>query len=374
MALKAHYRECNVAYYLPTYPLIEDIAFERFPELCERKGWAYKLRKSNSPQIEFPGAGKLIFRTMENPERIVGYEVAHSIVDELDTLAVDKARRVWSKIIARNRQKCGMRNTVGVVTTPEGFRFVYDRWVKNGKPGYALFKARTIDNAANLPENYISDMQDTYSAAELAAYLEGEFVNLTAGSVYAEFDRKLNASTEQIKPKETLHIGMDFNVTNMAAVVHVLRGDDPHAVAELTGVFDTPSMIKILKERFAEHSIMVYPDASGDSRKSVNASASDISLLSAARFRVCANSTNPRVKDRVLSVNAMIHRGGKRRYHINIQACPQLVESFEKQAYDKNGEPDKTAGFDHILDAAGYFLVYRYPIVRRVMTASALKI
>jgi hypothetical protein len=39
------------------------------------------------------------------------------------------------------------------------------------------------------------------------------------------------------------------------------------------------------------------------------------------------------------------------------------VESLEKQAYDKNGEPDKKGGFDHIVDAAGYFIAYRYPLV-----------
>ena len=47
MALKAHFRECSVAYYLPTFPLVEDIAFQRFPELCERKGWAEEARAYN---------------------------------------------------------------------------------------------------------------------------------------------------------------------------------------------------------------------------------------------------------------------------------------------------------------------------------------
>ena len=34
----------------------------------------------------------------------------------------------------------------------------------------------------------------------------------------------------------------------------------------------------------------------------------------------------------------------------------------EKQSYDANGEPDKKSGFDHVIDSAGYFIVYRYPI------------
>ena len=375
MALKAHFREQSVAYYLPTFPLVEDIAFQRFPELCERKGWAYQLRKGSSPFIEFPGAGRIVFRTMENPERIVGYEVAHSILDELDTLPIEKARHVWNKVIARNRQKCAMPNSVAVATTPEGFRFVHERWVKNRAPGYVLFRAKTMDNAEHLPAEYITNLQNTYTSQLLAAYLDGEFVNLTAGSVYPEFDRVLNASTETIRDKETLHVGMDFNVSHGAAVIHVLRGDDPHAVAELTEVFDTPAMVRLLTERFKSrgHSLIIYPDASGKNRKSQDASESDIALLRQAGFSISANPANPAVKDRVLSVNAMLNKDGRRRYRVNPETCPHLVEALEKQAYDKFGEPDKKSGMDHVLDAAGYVIVYRYPIARRTAIVTQLR-
>lgn len=366
MALKSHFRQQDVAYYLPTYPLVEDIAFRRFPDLCDRKGWAYRLNKQ-SAYIEFPGAGRIIFRTMEQPHRIVGYEVAHSVLDELDTLPIEKARDVWNKVIARNRQKLpgGFPNTVAVATTPEGFRFVHERWVQNKAPGYVLFRARTMDNAANLPDGYIDNLRATYPSQLLSAYLDGEFVNLTAGSVYAEFDRKLNASAETIRENETLHVGMDFNVNHGAAAIHVLRGDEPHAVAEYTDVFDTPAMIALIKRDYPNHKVMIYPDASGASRKSNNASESDLSLLRVARFTVCANNRNPAVRDRILSMNKMIHNSGARRYRVNPQTCPQLVESLEKQAYTKHGEPDKSSGLDHIVDAAGYFISYKYPIVQR---------
>ena len=363
MALKGACKDCDVAYYLPTYPLVEDIAFKRFPELCERKGWKYRINRQSS-YIEFEGAGRIIFRTMENPQRIVGYEVAHSLLDELDTLPIDKAREVWNKVIARNRQKCAMRNTVAVATTPEGFRFVYDRWVKNSKDGYKIFKARTMDNADNLPDGYIENLQNTYSTNLLAAYLDGEFVNLTAGSVYAEFDRLLNQSNETIISGEPLHIGLDFNVMKMAAVIHVLRGDNPHAVSELTGIFDTPAMINAIKAKFSGHKIFIYPDASGSNRKSQNASESDIALLKQAGFNIMVNPANPAVKDRVLAMNKLIR---ERRYLVNPETCPELVESLERQAYDKNGDPDKSAGFDHVLDATGYCIAYRYPIRARTI-------
>lgn len=364
--LKLQYPRQNVAYYLPTYDLVRTIGFPRFSEILEDHGIPYKTNKADNI-IEFGGFGTLIFRTMDTPERIIGYEVADSIVDELDTLPMEKARDVWNKIISRNRQKKpdGGLNTVGVATTPEGFRFVYDRWVKNRAPGYRIIKASTRSNRANLPAGYIQSLESSYPPNLLQAYLDGEFVNLTSGSVYPNFSRTENACDTTILPSEPLHIGMDFNVLHGAAVVFVLRNGNPHAVDELTELYDTPGMIKAITDKFSGHQIFAYPDASGSNRKSQDASAADISLLRQDRMVVLAPNANPAIKDRVMAVNALIGGDDKpRRLMVNIDRCPGLVESLEKQSYDKNGMPDKSSGLDHVMDAAGYFMHYRYPIAR----------
>ena len=79
--------------------------------------------------------------------------MAESIVDELDTLKQADAEYAWRQVIARNRQKKpdGSLNTVGVATTPEGFRFVYEAWAKQPADGYRLIRASTYSNARNLP-------------------------------------------------------------------------------------------------------------------------------------------------------------------------------------------------------------------------------
>ena len=118
---------------------------------------------------------------------------------------------------------------------------------------------------------------------------------------------------------------------------------------------------------------MVYPDASGNARKSNNASDSDLAILKQAGFQVCVNRRNPAVKDRVLSYNKLSHSEGERRFRVNVDACPHLVESLEKQAYDRNGEPDKSGGLDHVLDASGYFIVYKYPIIKRTASMSTFR-
>lgn len=368
LRLKFGYPAQSVAYYLPTYDLVARMAMPRFEEVLSEIGIPFKMNKNDS-LIDIEDNGSIILRTMDNPARIVAYEVADSICDELDTLATEKAREVWNKVIARNRQKKpdGSLNTVGVATTPEGFRFVYERWKKNPVAGYRLIRATTMSNAANLPAGYIDSLRASYPANLLQAYLEGEFVNLTSGSVYAEFDRELNRTDATMNPSEPLHIGMDFNVGKMAAVVFVLRDGNPHAVDEIHGVLDTPAMIATIKSRYEGHAIFVYPDASGNNRKSNNASESDIALLRAAKFTVLFSPANPAVKDRILAMNQMIHSEGERRLKVNVDRCPALVEGLEKQAYDKNGEPDKTGGLDHSNDACGYFICHKFPVKGRAM-------
>jgi hypothetical protein len=376
LRLKFAYPENDIAYYLPTYDLVNTIAFPRFEDALAAYGMVegedFKTVKSQTPMIRIYGGGKIIFRTMDRPGRIVGYEVADSLVDELDTLKEKDAADVWRRILSRNRQKKadGTDNTVAVGTTPEGFRFVYDRWKKNPPSDqYVIIKASTYSNARNLPDNYIPDLIADYPDNLIMAYLEGEFVNLTSGSVYPNYDRKDNASVEKVLPGEPLHIGMDFNVGKMAAVVFVQRqhqqplGICPHAVAEIMGVLDTPAMIKAIKARFPNHAIFIYPDASGDSRKSQNASTSDLALLRQAGFNVLNNPANPAVKDRVLSMNIMLAGCSRGKLFVNEIACPLFAEALEKQAYNDKGEPDKTTGLDHPNDAGGYFICYRYPVL-----------
>jgi hypothetical protein len=366
VAKKLEYPRCNIAYYLPTFDLVRTIAFPRFAEQLEDMKIPFTLNKTYATLDVAKGElGQVIFRTMDNPERIVGYEVADSFADELDTLKTADARSVWNKIISRNRQKKpdGSLNTVAVGTTPEGFRFVYEQWardpVKAMANGYELIEASTSSNSRNLPKGYIESLEAAYPTQLLQAYLEGKFVNLTSGSVYPGFNRTANGTTAMWRPGEPIHVGMDFNVGNMALVVHVVRSGKPYAIKESVGLLDTPAAISWLKSNFPGSMVIVYPDSSGKSRKSNDASQSDISLLRQARFNVIVDTQNPPVKDRVMSMNKAIN---DRAYLVNSDECPLLTESLEKQAYDKNGEPSKSSGFDHTNDAAGYFVVKRWPI------------
>lgn len=368
----------NAGYFAPTYPQIRDIFYPTIDECAKDWGLSVDIKQSNKEVMIYHGKeylGKIICRSMDNPSTIVGFKIGHALVDELDTLHTDKARDAWRKIIARMRYNIdGLRNGIDVTTTPEGFKFTYEQFVKEANSSeekakfYGLVQASTYDNELNLPSGYIESLKQSYPAQLIEAYLNGQFVNLASGAVYPDFDRKLNHSDLTIKNGDTLHIGMDFNVLNMAAIVHVIKDNNAYAVDEIIGARDTPTMCEIIKERYANHQIYIYPDASGHNTSSKSSSVSDHSILRQHGFNIKVASVNPSIKDRVNAMNAMIcNSKSQRRYFINTLACPNYTECLEQQVYDKSGMPDKMNGHDHATDAGGYFVAYTYPINRPVM-------
>lgn len=374
----------NQGYFAPTYPTIRDIFFPTIEEVAFEWGLTVDIKESNKEVHFYEGniyRGTTICRSMDKPATIIGFKIGHALVDEMDVLTKAKAYLAWRKIIARMRYKVdGVINGIDVTTTPEGFKFIYEQFVKqvtlNPKLSsmYGIIQASTYDNEKNLPDDYIESLLISYPEELIKAYLMGQFVNLNSGTVYNQFDSNLNHSDEIEKTGEPLFIGMDFNVGKMSAIIHVKRNNLPIAVREIVNAYDTPDMIRRIKEQFylydgndyrKSREIYIYPDASGDSRKSVNASKTDIQLLKDAGFKIIVNSANPPVKDRINSMNAMfLNAMGERRYLVNTKMCPTYTENLQQQTWSDNGEPDKTAGNDHTNDAAGYFIVKDFPIVR----------
>lgn len=366
----------NSGYFAPTYGHIRDIFYPTIEEVSEEWGLKCKIHETNKEVHFYNGKqyrGTVLCRSMEKPSDIIGFKIGKAMIDELDMLKPEKAALAWRKIIARMRYNVdGLQNGISITTTPEGFGFVYNQFVKQlqAKPAlremYGMVQASTYENEANLPDDYIPSLIASYPPQLIEAYLKGQFVNLSSGSVYPDFDRRLNHTDATMFDREPLHIGMDFNVQNMTATINVIREGLPITVSELTGVRDTPAMAALLNDRYRDHAKTIYPDASGQNTSSKNASQSDLSILRQAGLVVRVDTRNPAVRDRVNAMNAMIlNAENERRWLINTDACPTLTQSLEQQAYDKNGEPDKTTGHDHAVDAQGYFIHNRFPIVKQ---------
>lgn len=375
----------KLGYFAPTYPHIRDIFYDTIQEVAEEysenigRQCTIKINKSEHRVTMFINGieyATVKCKSMDQPYAIVGFDISHALVDEIDCMKKDKADSAWKKIVARMssvREDYSV-NTVDFTTTPEGFNWMYDFFVKKLREQpemqrfYSLVKASTKQNELNLPSDYIDKLYATYPPNLVDAYVDGEFVNLLSGNIYNQYTSENQSDEVVTEADHTLRVGMDFNVTKMAARVFVYRNNNPHCVAEFNELYDTSDMIEHIKMRYPDKKIIVYPDASGKNRKSNGADETDIKLLKDAGFKVRANDANPRVKTRINSVNAMFCNAlGVRSLYVNRNECPVTHEELEQQIYTDKGEPDKSAGKDHGNDAFGYFIAYEHGINKETM-------
>lgn len=345
---------------MPTYDLLRMRAMPGFEETLEIIGLPFRANKSEY-FIDILGYGKIYFRSYDRPERWVAFEVAKTILDEIDTLPKEKAATVWRKATERTRQKCKSGNSIGAVTTPDqGVNgFVYDKWVKKKQEGYTLIKASTLSNPY-LPDSYVEQIKNNYDPVLASLYIEGEFVNLTGSKVYHFFSREKHHASRVIQDHDQLHIGLDFNIGGTCATVWVIDKNTPIAVDEFVS-HDTYDFVNNLT-KYKNNKIIVYPDASGSSQRT-NATQSDIDIINQSRAYVDCDNKNPAVRDRVNAINALLSH---REMFVNTNKCPELTHALEQQGWDeKAGAPEKFdthPAIDDWTDSAGYFIYRRYPL------------
>lgn len=363
-------RGINVGIFLPSYDLLRLRAMPGVEDDLTSLGLAYTVNKSNFT-ISVAGYGDIIFRSYGSPERIISFEIGHAIVDELDTLSKEKAEIVWRKISERVRQKCRIPNTISVVTTPDQgvTGFVYEKWVKKAATGYELIKASTRSNPY-LPEGYIDQIIENYDPVLAQLYIDGDFVSLNQNKVYHFFNRDKHHTTRELTDSDrVIHIGLDFNIGGCCAVVFIIENNKPIAVDEYVS-HDTQDFINNLA-KYKSKKIIVYPDASGASRRT-NASNSDIGMIKSAGFQVNVNHQNPAIRDRINAYNALLAHD---KFLINTDKCPNLTNALETQGYDKKGDPEKFdvhPALDDWTDCSGYFVAYRFPIIRNIATKQSM--
>ena len=213
----------------PNFPLLTQILIPEVTDALNEFGIPFLFNKS---EVIFycNVAGKqtrIICKSMERYDRLIGVNAAWVILDEFDTAKTALAYSAFEKLMGRLR--AGSVRQMVIVSTPEGFKAMYRIFVKDAGEGRRLIRARTQDNK-HLPPDYIQALFDTYPPELIDAYIEGRFVNLTSGTVYRSYGREVNRSRETIQPNEPIKLGMDFNVGNMAACAFVLRAKDWHCV------------------------------------------------------------------------------------------------------------------------------------------------
>ena len=136
----------------------------------------------------------------------------------------------------------------------------------------------------------------------------------------------------------------------MSCVIGVRDREKLVIIDEIARSHDTDALAQELQRRYPGQRILIYPDSSGGNR-STNATKTDISILEGYGFTNQSPRSNPPIRDRVASVQALLENSkGSVRLAIS-SLCQSLIECLELQSWTEKGEPDKRNVYDHMNDA-----------------------
>ena len=348
----------------PTYTLAEELFVEPFKSLLEDKGIPFDYNQSRH-KFRTPYGDIRIFQ-LQKPQRIIGSELNYIGFDEFDVESYKNCDMAFKKAIGRMRGANDCE--IFIVSTPEGYHYCHKIFVEDANDDRFLVHGRTKDNIY-LPSQYIDLLEQNYDEKLLKAYMEGQFTNLQSGSTYYGFDREKHTGQCKYNAQLPIRIGIDWNVDPMCAIVWQQYNKKPNirVVAELvlrhsgTGDLLTQRMCDTIKSEYPSSNYIIYPDATGAGRHT-SALYSDIQILRRNRFKVNVKHINPKVVNRVNSVNKQLSRG-----NILIDnSCKMLIRDLE-QVVNKEGtrQLDKSnKELTHMSDAFGYAVEWEYPVVK----------
>jgi hypothetical protein len=363
LAKFARYPKKKVWYVAPTYRMAKDIVwFELVDKLTKHK-WIKKTNNSDL-SILLRNGSQISLRGADNENSLRGVGLDFLVMDEF----ADVKEHAWYEVLRPTlSDKNGSALFCG---TPRGYgNWSYNLFSKEDN-NWASFQFTTLDGgqvSANEIEQAKADLDErTFNQEYMAS-----FVNY-AGQIYYNFDRKENV-IDKYEPKTAeIHIGMDFNIDPMSAVVTEIQGDKIIIYDEIILYSsNTDEMVQEIKTRYSGKHIFIYPDPASKQRKTSAGGTTDLAILKNAGFNMRVRNNHPLIRDRINSVNTKLKNANGKRTLFIANNCKTMLKSIERQIYKEGTSvPDKDNNYDHMNDALGYLVEYLFP-VRREFSPSA---
>lgn len=319
--------------------------------------------KSNAQEgIIQVGTITFIYFSLDRPESIFGFNLAGCLLDEGDELtdinrykvsAIAIQERCRVPLPVTSKQPIARSPFMVSTTTAQGLRGVYRfiQYLKEKGIPYVKIRGRTQDNTKLDPQQ-LANLRMLYTEEEARAYMDGEFINLSVGRVYAEFDDKKNAYMNfPVRPSDHLFVGQDFNAGYNAATVFIMRGTgDSSIIFEVDEyhwkvVGDAPRQ---LRELYPSNPITFIPDVNG--KEIMRGWQDEFDKYS---IETVWYDTNPSISERILCINKLW-----RLNRLKIQMkCRRSIDCFMLRGFDDSGKPRKDKGpeaLDHWGDSIEY--------------------
>lgn len=321
----------------------------------------FKINKSDMTITYLPNNSQLMFFGLDDIEKLKSIQGISSIWVE------EASECEKGDILELNRRLRGnttsYKQIILTFNPISHLHWLKEHFFDNPASTASIYKTTYKDNSF-IDDEYKHEIEDikNYDIQQYNIYALGEWGVLNTNIVYHNFNYEKHISSLTVNNFDVLHIGIDFNIGGCVGVVCGIRDNTVHVVDGFSE-YDTDAVVTKLMS-YRGKNITLYPDASG-SKRSTNASRSDIQILRDGGFTINAPKANGAVRDRVNACNRMFAMD---RILVN-DRVEKVMHSLQTQAYKENGEPEKWTehkggAVDDWNDALGYFIVRKFGLIR----------
>ena len=354
----------KVWYVAPTYRQAKQICWNELKQRLIEHKWVKTINNSDLTII-LKNNSSITLRGADNEQSLRGVGLNFLVMDEF----ADIHKEAWYEVLRPTLSDTGGHALF--CGSPRGFGNWSYELFKQGESNkeWQSFKYTTLEGGQVSSEEIEQAKQDLDVRTFQQEY-EATFVNYS-GMIYYNFNRQKNIIEKYERDSAFLHIGLDFNVDPMTAVVCIIEREIVVVVDEIQIYSsNTQEMCEEIKIRYRNKNIIVYPDPSAKQRKTSAGGFTDISILKNAGFDVRCRNTAPLVRDRINSVNSRLKNvNGKNNLFI-VKSCKNVIKSIERQIYKEGTHiPDKDSGYDHMNDALGYLIEFNFPLRRNFVSS-----
>ena len=350
----------RVWYIAPSYRMAKQILWQSLKKKLIEINWVKRVNESDL-SIRLVNDSEIALKGADNYDSLRGVGLNFVIFDE----CADIDPEAWFEVIRPT-----LSDTNGhalFLGTPKGTNWFKDLWDRSTTDSrWASFQYTTLAGG-RVPEEEIEMAKQDLDARTFRQEYEATFETFSGRVAYA-FLRQIHLQQPDHLNTRTIHVGLDFNVDPMCAVVLIQDKDILYGIDEIhLRNSNTNELAVELQTRYPRSEIIVYPDPSGASRRtSAGSQTTDHTILRNSGFQVRAPRAHTAVRDRINALNSrlMNNQGiAKLFFDPKLKYC---IESLEKYCYkDGTSIPDK-GQYDHMFDALSYCVDYLFPIKRDI--------
>ena len=341
----------GVFYYVTaTYRMAKQIAWVLLKQLTPFEIFASKNESELS--VTLSNGSQIFLKGAEDPDKLRGVSLSGLVLDEASFCKEE----AWTMVL--RPALSDQEGPAWFITTPNGLNWFAEAWdAAEDDPQCSTHSYTTIEGG-QVSEEEVAAARRTLDARTFSQEYEASFVNLI-GRVVPDFDdNNIRDDIEDLGGE--LLIAADFNVSPMHWIVCQRVGRDQlHCIDELhIKETHTDEACTELLHRYPNREMRVYPDPTGNARKTAAGGVTDHGILRNRGLWVSPNKKPYGQADKRNAVNAMVKDAeGTRRLFIHPR-CKQTIKSLRNLTFKENTNmPDKDSGWDHGWDALSYLVL-----------------